>query len=281
MLKRLYSVAFVVLILSIPVRSDDWDKKFDITGTPQLSVRAGDGHVNVKTWDQRQIAAHVTTKGWRIADDEVRVVATQTADRVDIEIHVPRQNWQWHSGRRSIQVELTIPREATLGVHTSDGHISVASLKGAIDLETSDGHVTATDLRGDIRIKTSDGHIEATGLDGKLDARTSDGGIRVKGRFDALNLSTSDGSISANVLAGSKITTSWSLSTSDGNVELSVPDTLNADVDARTADGHITSDLPITVSGEVGRSKLRGRLNAGGPTIQLKTQDGHIHISRS
>ena len=72
----------------------------------------------------------------------------------------------------------------------------------------------------------------------------------------------------------------WSVYTGDGNVQLSVPQDLSADLDVRTGDGKITFDLPVTVAGSISRSELHGKLNAGGPLIQIRTGDGNVHLEK-
>lgn len=287
MTKRFFVLAAAALILAGAAQADEWAKKFDVAGAPALTFRAAEGHFRVETWDQKQISARVVTEGWRITDsstalgsDEIRITASQSGDRVTIDLERARGGWHWDSGHRRIDIEIRLPRAADLTLRTSDGHVSITALSGNLDVQTSDGHITLADIRGKLRLRSSDGHIEGTGLDGMLDAETSDGRIRVRGRFDRLDLRTSDGSIEAEVLSGSRASTVWSLRSSDGNVVLRVPDGLAADLDARTQDGTITTDFPITVSGEVGRSHLQGKLNAGGSTIQLRTSDGNIRIGR-
>jgi hypothetical protein len=59
-----------------------------------------------------------------------------------------------------------------------------------------------------------------------------------------------------------------------------LPATLSADLDVHTGDGHIQSDLPVTVSGSRNEHELRGKLNAGGPPLIVRTNDGSIRLER-
>ncbi len=86
--------------------------------------------------------------------------------------------------------------------------------------------------------------------------------------------------MSVYVEQGSKPTSSWILRTGDGNLDLHLPDGFSADVDAHTGDGRITSDLPISTSGQLREHELRGKLNSGGSTLELRSGDGTIHLSR-
>jgi DUF4097 and DUF4098 domain-containing protein YvlB len=242
--------------------ADDWSKTFQISGRPELRVNVNDGSVTIRTWDRKEIEARVTTVRWKIPSD-VQVVEHQSGDRVELEVRMPHRMFTLNFGQRmSIQVELRVPRE----IRT--------------DIRTGDGSITAENLRGETRLSTGDGRIEATSLDGTLDAQTGDGRIIIRGRFDMLNLHTGDGSIEAEVNNGSRITSEWSVRTGDGHVTLRLPATLSADLDVHTGDGHIQSDLPVTVSGSRNEHELRGKLNAGGPPLIVRTNDGSIRLEK-
>ena len=181
---------------------------------------------------------------------------------------------------KSLRVEVGVPRELDLNVRTSDGNVTAMGVSGKIQFDTGDGNVTASNIKGDIRIHTGDGHIEGHNFDGSLDADTGDGNLRIDGRFDALALKTGDGSIEAEVGSGSKLANSWNLHSGDGHITLRVPGDLNAMLDAHTGDGSITLDVPIQVSGSLSHSSVRGKLNAGGPTLAISSGDGSIHIEK-
>ncbi len=253
----------LILLCAIAARAEEWTKTFPLTGRPHVRVETTDGNVSVHTWDRQEISARVETMGRRIADNEVRVEARQSGDRLDLEVRVPRRwNFSWGGNRRWVHIELTIPREAVLAVQTGDGHITLAGVKG------------------EIRLRSGDGHINASGLDGRLDASSGDGHIEVEGRFDLLDLHTGDGHIDARALAGSRMAGNWTLRTGDGKVTLRLPEGFSAELDAHTNDGHISLSFPVTVSGSISTSSIRGKMNAGGPTLTVRTGDGSIRVER-
>ena len=264
-----------------PAQAEDWTKKYAVSGKPQLRVESNDAHIEIDSWERKEIEARVTTRGWSIGASGVRIIESQSGDRVNIQVRIPRMDWQFGVSNRSVTIALMVPRELELTAETGDGHVTVKSVAGKIDVHTGDGHITVASLRGDLRLRTGDGHVEGDNLDGKLDVQTGDGRVRVSGRFDDLQLRTNDGSIDAEARAGSKITTEWYLTTGDGSVRLRVPENLDADLDAQTGDGRITVDFPVTMgAGTLSRSSVRGRLNHGGQPLRVRTGDGSIHIGR-
>ncbi|MBI3663326.1 MAG: DUF4097 family beta strand repeat protein [Acidobacteria bacterium] len=285
MLRRWMGIVMLVCAAAgtaAPAVAEEWSKKYAVSGKPEVRVESNDAAIEVDTWDRKEIEARVTTGGWTIGANGVRITESRVGDRVSIQVRVPNMSWSIGFHNRSVTIALMVPREADLTAETGDGHVNVKSLAGKIDVHTGDGHITVTSLRGTMRLRSGDGHIEGENLDGTLEAQTGDGRITVSGRFDGLELRTSDGRIEAAAKPGSKIETEWFLSTSDGSVQLRIPDNFGADLDAHTGDGRITVDFPITVAtGAMSRSSVRGKLNGGGPPLRVRTGDGSITISRS
>jgi DUF4097 and DUF4098 domain-containing protein YvlB len=266
---------------AMPVRADQWSKTYQVNGRADLHVMTGDGDVIVTGTDQHQIDARVTANGWKIGPNDVQIIESQSGNSVSIEVKVPHWGFSMFGGNhRSLRVEVGVPRELDLDVRTSDGNVTAQGVSGKIQFDTGDGNVTAGNIKGDIRIHTGDGHIEGHNFDGSLDANTGDGNLRIDGRFDALALKTGDGNIEAQAGSGSKVANGWSLHSGDGHITLRVPSDLNATLDAHTGDGSITLDIPIQVSGSLSHSSVRGKLNAGGPTLAISSGDGSIHIEK-
>lgn len=272
-----------VLAVATPASADQWEKTFKLTGKADLRVDSNDGPIEVSSSSAPEIHVRVWTSGWRISADEVRILReSQEGNRVEIEVRVPRSRWSWgfSSIHREVRIEITVPQDANMDLHTGDGHIRARGVNGEIRLDTGDGNVNADDLKGNLRIHTGDGYIEGSGLDGVLDADTGDGHIRLRGRFDGLKVHTGDGSITADATGGSNMTGEWSMRTGDGSVTVRLPDGFSAELDAHTGDGTISSQLPITVSGALNKSSLRGNINHGGATLMVRTGDGSIRIER-
>jgi DUF4097 and DUF4098 domain-containing protein YvlB len=272
---------FAAAFTAGPARADDWSKAYTIHGRADLRVGTDDGDVTIISSDQKQIDARVTTAGYKIGANEVRIEESQNGDHVTLNVKLPHFNWSFWGGRHhSVHIEIHVPRELDLDVHTGDGNVSAQAMAGRIRIDTGDGHVNATGLKGEVSMHSGDGHITASGLDGSLTVDTGDGHITVDGRFDALNLKTGDGNIEARVMNGSKVANSWRLHSGDGRINVSLPADLNAELEAHTGDGHITLDVPISVSGSLSRSSIHGKLNGGGGMISISSGDGSIHVQK-
>ena len=263
----MHRVAFAILCLSLLAvpfaRADEWSKTYTISGKPDLRVETSDANLRLDTWDQKTIEVHVTTKRYKIGEGGIKILEHQNGDSVDLELRYPHHIFSVEIGPSRVDVEIHMPREGRVNLHTGDGSIEVANFKGNMDLESGDGHQEINSVDGTLRAKTGDGHIRASG------------------RFDSLELNTGDGRIDARVLPGSVMTSSWTLHTGDGSVRLQLPDKFAADVDLHTSDGHINLDFPVTVEGRLGEKNIHGKINGGGNLLTVHTGDGSIEIEKS
>src|SRR5216683_1322407 len=204
-------IGFVILVLcfatGLRARAAEWSKTFSLTGKPDLRVETSDANIRVYTWDQNTIEAKVITTHYKIGDGGIRVEDHQNGDTVEIEVRYPHHNLTFGMGSHRVDIDIHMPREGRVNLHTGDGKIEVTSFKGEMDLRSGDGH------------------------------------IRANGRFDELELKTGDGPVEVRAAAGSSLNAGWRLETGDGSVTLEIPETLAADVDPHTSDGHIDLDI--------------------------------------
>jgi DUF4097 and DUF4098 domain-containing protein YvlB len=272
-------VVMLVAATAAPLRADEWSKTYQVVRRADLHVTTDDGNVSIIAADQKQIDARVITEGYKIGPHEVAIEDSQNGDYVTVKVKLPHWNFELFSGlHRSVNVELKVPRELDLHVHTGDGNVSAQAASGRIHIDTGDGNLTTDDLKGDISMHSGDGNIQGTNLDGSLRVDTGDGNVTVRGRFDALDLRSGDGNIDADATTGSKIAGVWTLHSGDGQINLRVPAHFQADVDAHTGDGSITLDIPISVEGSLSHSSVRGKMNGGGGQLMISTGDGSIHL---
>jgi len=232
----------IALGAASPAQADDKDLKYSITGKPQLTVQTDDGDIDISTGSAAEIKVHVSTSGYKISD--LRFNESQNGNNVSLVVKAPHGSWSFFGSHHSIKIQIQVPVESDLDIHSGDGNVTSAAVTGNIKIDTGDGHIT------------------------------------ISGRFDSLYLKTGDGSIQASATAGSKIANPWNLRSGDGSITLRVPENFAADLDAHTGDGHINLDFPVTVSGALSTSRVRGKMNGGGGTLEINSGDGSIHIQK-
>jgi len=161
---------------------------------------------------------------------------------------------------------------------TSGGGIRIGQIDGAVDARTSGGDIRLGSCTGDTKLETSGGGIRAERIVGRADLRTSGGGISVKLVENALQAHTSGGGVEA-AIAGT-LKGDCSLSTSGGSVRVSVDKSAAFRLDASTSGGDVhAAGLTIRIEdGGLGKSRLVGDVNGGGPLLKLRTSGGGIDV---
>lgn len=259
-------------------------RRFAVSGTPDLTVRTFDGSIEIRPWDREEILVDIERRaGSETAARDIVVDTTQHEGVVRIEAKQPSRNGFFeHAGGRSARVRmlLTVPRHVNVDARTGDGPILARDLNGRIELRTGDGSVRLQGVDGDITISTGEGAVTAGELHGRVAVSTGDGSVNLSGRLDELTARTGDGAIDVDALPGSTMRDDWAISTGDGSVRLRLPAGFNADIDAHTGDGGIATHGVALVQPRPERRgrDVRGRVGSGGQRLTIRTGDGAIDI---
>jgi hypothetical protein len=255
------------------------ERSFQVNATPTVRIGTFDGTIRIEAWERSEVRYTAEKRGRNQSDlERIEIEAVQNGDYIQVEARL-RSRTSW-SSYAAAHITVFVPRRANLNARTGDGRIEARDVSGEISLTTGDGHVSATNLSGNLAIRTGDGSITLMDVSGRLRAQTGDGRMQVRGRFEELEAATGDGTMEITVERGSKMATSWRLSTGDGTIQLALPDDFSAELDIRTNDGSISTELPVMISGRIGNT-LQGRLNQGGYALTVRTGDGSIVLRRS
>jgi DUF4097 and DUF4098 domain-containing protein YvlB len=256
---RRKAILLGVLLLCGLAYGDEWKREYNVSGKPELKVDTNDARIEVRRGGPT-IQARVVTEGYKIGPGEEHVYDRQDGSSVSVDVRIPHGP-HLSFGNRYVHVEITVPQNTKLDLHSGDGSISVSGIDAPAYVSTGDGRVEVTDYSG------------------ALKAKTGDGSMRISGRFDDLNLSSGDGRIDCEIRPGSKMSDRWVIRTNDGSLSLRLPANFAADLDARTGDGRVRMHIPITMKSSDGDGNhIRGSLNGGGNVLDIQTGDGSIDI---
>lgn len=260
------------------------ERRFTVTGVPDVRLVTFDGSVEVHGWDRNEVLVEVDKRGpTREAVESLRVTAEQVGSRVQVEVRRPaRTEPRLAVGLRvptSARLVATVPRRANVFVRTGDGSIRAAEIDGRIELRAGAGSIRGQRLGGRVLIDTDDGSVSLEDVEGAVTVRTGDGGVSVTGRLDAVHIATGDGSVAVRAEPGSRMAGDWEVSTGDGGIVVYLPEPFDAELDASTGDGRVVTDESLALTkGRIARGALGGRLGAGGHRLRLRTGDGSIHV---
>jgi hypothetical protein len=282
------------------------EKSFPVQPGGLLTVETQGGNIRVETSDAPtvKVVAHQVIK----ADSEseadellkkLTLVMEQNGQGVSAssKYEKKRSGWGWGSWP-PVQVSfvVTVPTKYNVNLKTSGGDIAMKDLLGKVHVRTSGGNINLGKISGDIDAGTSGGNIKlvegggAVKLDtsggnvsvehavGVTDLDTSGGDITIGSVENTLSASTSGGNVTAGIVGAFK--GDCYLDTSGGNVRAKVSKDAAFDLDASTSGGEVkAAGLTLTIDqGGVGRSRLTGKVNGGGPLLKMRSSGGDIIV---
>ena len=230
-----------------------------------LELTNGNGNVAVEGVKGEEIVLVATKKVKAKSEEEgqkrlnqIQIVLSEEKPNLRIVTDVSelpsKGNW-------SVNYEVQLPMHMSLFARTSNGNIDVADLQEQAQVETSNGNVAAHRIGGAITARTTNGNVKLHDVEGAIEAKTTNGNVYGE-------LCTFD--------TGKRTT----LHSSNGNVQLDVPNDVSAKVVAATRNGNVHCDLPISVSLQR-RNLMEGIVGSGEGEIELRTTNGNVKITRN
>lgn len=279
------------------------ERTFSVQAGGELLAQTQGGDLRVSTADvsEVRVTARQTFRARTEAEaDEIaadlKLTLEQQGNKVVAEARYEKKGGWFASTPVAVDFTIVVPREFHLDLKTSGGDIAVGSVKGTVkartsggDLEfaridgnldgqTSGGDISLEEGTADAKLHTSGGDIAVKRAGGRTVVSTSGGDIKLEAVALLVSATTSGGDVEAHLTQ--PIAQDTVLSTSGGDVVVSVPKTSGFKLDAGTSGGDVdATGLTITIEkGGVGKSRLAGPVNGGGPTLKLRSSGGDITI---
>jgi DUF4097 and DUF4098 domain-containing protein YvlB len=273
-------------------------------GTFKATTQGGD--ITIRTADVKEVritAKQVFRTSNEQEADEILAKLTLTMEQAGNDVtaeakYEKRPGGSWFSNWPPLTVsfEVTVPKNYNLNLTTSGGDIAAASLQGNIRARTSggdmkfdrvDGEIDAHTSGGDITLRegtalaklgTSGGDIDVDRAGGPTQVSTSGGDITINAVTQLISATTSGGDVRATLTEPMK--QDAVLSTSGGDVRVRVVKGAGFELDASTSGGDVRAEgVTITIAkGGVGKSRLAGSVNGGGPRLKLRSSGGDISV---
>lgn len=248
--------------------------------SPRVAIDDADSRVVVGTSTDGQVHVKDLTTDCTFFGTErtpAKLQVQRTADGVSIVRPQHTGGWGFEIGMSTEKIEVDVPQDAHVeiarssganvtgivggvNVHSVDGHIELADLRGTVDARSDDGYISARSVRGDaLTLHSADGHLSLTDVAvATLNAHTSDGRIEATGlSVGSGEISTNDGRVYVTFAPGSNLTVD--ASTSDGKVY----------VDGNSHGGNDDSDV----------SHHTFQLGSGSGNLKISSSDGSIHLT--
>ncbi|MBC7671341.1 MAG: DUF4097 family beta strand repeat protein [Polaromonas sp.] len=260
---------------------------FDARGS--LSVTCPGGTVVVAGAEKNEIRVHA-----RIENGAIRF--TSSGARASLEPSSGR-------GCSDARFEVTVPFGTRVSATTWSGSVSVRGVRGDIEAHAQSGDVQVRDAGDRLDIETLSGDVVVAGVRGEATINTVSGGIALTGARGDVTVESVSGDLDLRDVVSSQIrahTTSGDIAflgaildagryefiTHSGEVTLSLPADIGAELGVSTFSGGIESDFPITLkAGEHGigaaqAKRLTFTVGRGTARIIAETFSGDITLKR-
>ncbi|MGH2569627.1 MAG: DUF4097 family beta strand repeat-containing protein [bacterium] len=235
--------------------------------------------------------------GGMLGENAKGVVVTTDDEDVRIEVQLPRRV----ENISGTDLEIQVPRNATLTIETESAEVSIQGAAGKIGVETVSGNITvettAGDQRvrlesvsgavtvrgniGDVRAESVSGKIEIGDAGGEIEASTTSGGIQVSGEaLRYVELSSVSGSIAVDgdPAPGAEL----ELENLSGSVGLRLSPDANAEIRVETFTGKIESDFDggVQNKGKETGEWLTTVVGKGGASVTISTFSGSVSLRK-
>ena len=290
----LAAALIVSLTVDAGAAEKKFEKKFSVSGGGTLTVAIDVGTVKVIGSSAKEVSIAAEIRGRERDVNNFEISADQSGNNVEVKGKLHKGGgWFWNSTDLDVEFVITVPHEYALRMNTSGGDLSVNDLKGIVngetsggdivvggvegevDLETSGGNVVAEKCKGRIHMETSGGDIRIMTIAGDIDVNTSGGNVKISDVEGKVRAETSGGNIVVKVIGANK---GVYAETSGGNIDIVMPKSISANIDAATSGGEVHCDMPVTMSGRIDESRVRGTVNGGGNVIYAHTSGGDVRI---
>ena len=240
----------------------------DIGSAGLLSIRLGDGRARLRAADGASV---------RIRDNHGRELSEMFAVELgegSVSLHSDKRGRHWHGGGHSPDLEIELPRGATVVIEGGSADIEADGLVGDQRYRTASGEMSLRAVSGRIAIDAVSGDVDisATG-DAAVTIKTVSGDVELRAAtLTTLDATTTSGDLRiAGRLAGPG---PFAIVTVSG-------DTLLAPVgDLRVEMATLSGDIRSKVGGQTegGRGRRSLTLGSGTPLLTLRSLSGDLLV---
>ena len=206
------------------------------------------GGISVRGENRSDVLIRACVQTWGKTDDAAKSIASNI--KINTSGTIQAENSSDDKGW-SVSYEISVPRASNVDLTAHNGGLSVKGIEGSINFTTVNGGVNLDGVAGTVK------------------GRTINGGINVR------------------LIGSSWKGTGLDVQTTNGGVNISVPENFAARIEAGTTNGGFTSNivgLQPEKSDDDNKYYQRNKrvntdLNGGGPLVRIMTTNGGVRIN--
>lgn len=201
------------------------------------------GGIAVKGENRSDILVRACVQAW--ADSESAAKSLVNSVKIQTGSVIQAENGT-EEKNWSVSYEILVPRNINLKLSAHNGGISINGVEGDMNFETQNGGISVKDVAGNVKGRTRNGGVNA-----RLEGKSWKG-------------------------------TGLDLETTNGGVNLTMPENYAAKLETGTVNGGFSSDLELTVKLKDYRRRgmnINTDINGGGAPIRVVTTNGGVRIN--
>jgi hypothetical protein len=166
-----------------------------VPANARVTVRGGRGDITVRASDEPEIrvAGKVNVNSW------TEEAAKRLGEKVSAEIVQNGDGFEVRPtgvgggrSRVSVDMDITVPKKASLTIHSEKGDITVSNMNSQVDINNGNGDIevrgtggdVSIDMRhGDAKISDTKGDVKISGHGGSVEVVNASGGFTINGEF--------------------------------------------------------------------------------------------------
>ena len=267
--------------------------------TAHINISNVKGEVTINAWDRNEV--HVSGQ---LGDGAQPLTIEGSENNLTINVQAKGHdgwfNWNGENAMSSTNLDINVPRGASLKVSVvsaplsvdgmDGGDIEVNSVSGRVRINAQSSMLSIVTVSGNVafsghakqaKLQTVSGDILAPSLGTAVDLQTVSGHIQAGGGpWQQFSLSTVSGDVQLNgaLAAGGNM----SIDSMSGDVQLLFPPALNGNLHANTFSGDLRSDFGTPTHPEHGPgSTLDTVAGNGNGKIHIETFSGDVRIRKA
>ncbi len=279
-------VQLVVAGLAVVAPIQQTDTIIPVRSESRLYVENFRGSVTIRAWNR----------------DEMRIVADHSS-RAFVEITgssstVRLRGKTTRGALPVVDYELTVPQGVHVDVGGTFTDVEVEGVDGEVRATTVHGDVRVVGVRGLVTLESVQGDLHVSRVQGRLDAESTNGTITIEDASGPIHAATVNGAIHLDRIESNDVDVSttngpirydgtvdddgrYVFTNHNGNLDITIPDGVNATVRVSTFHGEFEPAFPVTLDGVggVGRS-FSFTIGGGDARMELESFGGKIRLRR-
>lgn len=182
-------------------------------------------------------------------------------------------------GPEPVRFTIHVPAGTNVRLLTGNGELSLGAVVGDVVASTGNGDVRILGTSGTVRASSGNGALEIDGASGPVEASTGNGRIEARTASGPVSATTGNGRI---VVEMASIAGDGDLEfrTGSGEIELILPDGIDAELVSQLGNGTVSSDFPLMLEGRMNQRNFRAMLGDGGRRISVSSGNGDLVLRR-